>query len=145
MTARATKTSIKKWIRAASNFIALNPFRLICQMLQNFLELNSNLGLYQSSGKGKESCCLLFPSSTKREIRHFHFVVVQRRLRNVQKSVMHVQSCCFANLNFFAVLVAVARWSNVVDEIIKQYFLSFQSPPSSSVFLWRKWPVWSSG
>ena len=58
------------------------------------------MGLYQSSGKGKESCCLLFPSSTKCEIGHFHFVVVQRRLRNVQKSVMHVQSCCFANLNF---------------------------------------------
>ena len=42
----------------------------------------------------------------------FHVVVVQRRLRNVQKSVMHVQSCSFANLNFlgflFAVLVAVA-------------------------------------
>ena len=41
----------------------------------------------------------MFPSSTKREIRHFHVVVVQRRQRNVQKSVMHVQSCCFANLN----------------------------------------------
>ena len=25
--------------------------------------------------------------------------VVQRRLRNVQKSVMHVQSCCFGNVN----------------------------------------------
>ena len=63
-----------------------------------FLELNSK-GLYQSSGKEKQCCCLLFPSSTKREIRQFHVVVVQRRQRNVQKSVMHVQSCCFANLN----------------------------------------------
>ena len=53
----------------------------------------------------------MFPSSTKREIRHFHVVAVQRRLRNVQKSVMHVQSCCFVNLNlllFFAIVVAVA-------------------------------------
>ena len=41
----------------------------------------------------------MFPSSTKREIRHCHVVVVQRRLRNVQKSVMHMQSHCFANLN----------------------------------------------
>ena len=41
----------------------------------------------------------MFPSSTKREIRHFHVVAVQRRQRNVQKSVMHVQSCCSANLN----------------------------------------------
>ena len=27
---------------------------------------------------------------------HFHVVVVQKQQRNVQKSVMHVQSCCFA-------------------------------------------------
>ena len=52
----------------------------------------------------------MLPSSTKREIRHFQVVVVQRRLRNEQKSVMHVQSCCFANINLliFTVLVAVA-------------------------------------
>ena len=61
------------------------------------MELNSKR-LYQSSGKEKESCCLLFPSSTKREIRHCYVVVVQGRQRNVRKSVMHVQSCCFVNL-----------------------------------------------
>ena len=64
---------------------------------QFFLELNSK-GQYRSSGKKKESHCLVFTSSTIREIRHFHVVVVQRRQRNVQKSVMHVQSCYFANL-----------------------------------------------
>ena len=62
------------------------------------MELDS-IGLYQSSGKEKENCCFVFPSSTKPEIRHYHVVVVQRRLRNVNKSVMHVQSCYFANLN----------------------------------------------
>ena len=41
----------------------------------------------------------MFTSSTKRGIRHFHVVVVEWRHRNVQKSVMHVQSCCFTNLN----------------------------------------------
>ena len=46
----------------------------------------------------------------KREIRKFHVEVMQRRQRNVQKSVMHVQSCCFANLNLvlFAALLDVA-------------------------------------
>ena len=34
-------------------------------------------GLNQSSGKIQETCCLVFPSSTKRETRHFHVVVVQ--------------------------------------------------------------------
>ena len=47
----------------------------------------------------------------KHEIRHFHVVAVQKRERNVQKSVMHVQSCCFAYKTyccfFFYVLVAV--------------------------------------
>ena len=34
-----------------------------------------------------------------RKIRKFHEAVVQRRLRIVQKSVRHVQSCCFAKIN----------------------------------------------
>ena len=40
----------------------------------------------------------------------FYVLIVQRRQKNVQKSVMYVQRCCFANLNllpFSAVLVAV--------------------------------------
>ena len=62
-----------------------------------FISFNtSNVG---KSGKEKESCCLVFPSSTKRENRHFHIVVLQQRLRNVQRRVVHVQSCCFSNLN----------------------------------------------
>ena len=81
---------------------------LFVKCWQIFLELNSK-GLYQSSGKGKESCCVVFRSSTRREICYFHVVVVQRRLRNVQKSVMHVQSCCYVNLNLllFVFLVVV--------------------------------------
>jgi len=43
---------------------------------QIFVELNSK-ELYQSSGKEKESRCLVFTFSTKREIRHFHVAVVQ--------------------------------------------------------------------
>ena len=48
--------------------------------------------------------------SLKREIRHFNVVVVQRRQRNLQKSVMHVQSCCFAlsSYCFFYFLVAAS-------------------------------------
>ena len=39
----------------------------------------------------------------------FHVVVVQRRQRNVQKSVMHVQSCCFANLNLLLFCRSLCR------------------------------------
>ena len=40
---------------------------------------------------------LPFPFPSKLKIWSFHVVVVQWRQRNVQKSVMHVQSCCFAH------------------------------------------------
>ena len=43
---------------------------------QFFLELNSKR-LYRGSGREKESRCIVFTSSRKREIRHFHVVVVQ--------------------------------------------------------------------
>ena len=45
--------------------------------------------------------CFVFIYSIRRarDIRNFYIAVVQRRLRNVQKSQMHVQNCCFADLN----------------------------------------------
>ena len=70
-----------------------------------FLELNSKK-LYQSS----ESCGLVFTSSTKREIMHFHVLDVQWRQRNVGKSVMHVQGCCFVNLNPAYCFFCRFRW-----------------------------------
>ena len=71
-----------------------------------FLEFNSK-GLYQSSEKEKGSRCLVFTFSTKSEIRQFHVVVVHWQQRNVQKSVMRMQSCCFASLSllFFGPLL----------------------------------------
>ena len=46
----------------------------------------------------KKTAIWIFTFQSRR--RPFHiFVVVQRRLRNVQKSMMHVQRCCFENLN----------------------------------------------
>ena len=44
----------------------------------------------------------------KQEIKHFHVVVVQRRERNVQKSVMHVRSCRFAYKTYCFLDVVVA-------------------------------------
>ena len=56
-------------------------------MLTNFSEVKSKTA----------KIVVLFPRPRqKRENRDFHVVVLQR---NVQKSVMHVQSCCFAGLN----------------------------------------------
>ena len=70
-TATATKTSLEKRIRAYS--ISLNS----SNVGKIFWELNSK-GLYQSSGKENESCCLAFTSTRKRQFRHFDVVVVER-------------------------------------------------------------------
>ena len=51
---------------------------------------------YLSLEKGSDNFCVVFTYSIKRarEIRKFHVVVVHRRQRNVQNSVIHVKSCC---------------------------------------------------
>ena len=82
------KTSLKKWIHTVSNIIDFIQFHLICQILAKFLGLNPK-GRYLSVQKGKEIFYVVFTCSIKRarEIRKFHVAVVQRRLRNMQKSV----------------------------------------------------------
>ena len=65
-------------------------------------------GPHSSFERERQIRCRLF-TSIKRKIRDFHAVVVQWRQRNVQKRVLHVQSCCFANQTycFYGVLAAV--------------------------------------
>ena len=63
-----------------------------------FLELNSKdcIKVQEKERKVFVSCV---HDLDKREIRHFHVVVVQRQQRNVQKSMIRGQSCCLINLN----------------------------------------------
>ena len=56
-TATATKTSLKKSARAASNFIALIPPRTIRQMSHFFLELNSKCIKVQENKEGVVVWC----------------------------------------------------------------------------------------
>ena len=65
-------------------------------MLAKFSGLNPK-GPYLSLEKEKENFYVGLTYSINRagEIRKFHVAVVQQRLRNVQKSVIHVQSCFF--------------------------------------------------
>ena len=67
---------------------------------------------YLNLEKEKENFCVLFNYSIKRarEVSKFHVTVVQRRLRNVQKSVMDVQNNLKVFFPFFvAVAVVVAK------------------------------------
>ena len=82
---------------------------LICQMLAKFSGLNSK-GPYLSLEK-TEKLFVVFTYSVKQvhEIRKFHLPVMQRWLKNVQKSVMHVQSSCFANINLLLFCRSLCR------------------------------------
>ena len=74
-------------------------------------------GTYLSLEKEKENFCVVLIYLIKRasEIRKFHVAVVQQQLRNVQKSLMHVQSCSFANLN--VVIQKFCYHSNVTSQL----------------------------
>ena len=74
-------------------------------MSAQFSALNPK-GSYLSLEKEKEPFCTVFTYSVKRasEIRKFHVAIVQRLLKNVQKSVMHLQTCCFTNINLLLFL-----------------------------------------
>ena len=81
-------------LKASSRCIKLYyssvPFDSICLMLGNSSGVDSTT-VSKFRKKKKENCCLAFTSTIKRETGKFHVVVEQRRQRNVQKSVMHVQ------------------------------------------------------
>ena len=47
-----------------------------------------------------ELIALPFPFPSKLKIWSLHVLVIQGRQRNVQKSVKHVQSCCFAHKTY---------------------------------------------
>ena len=69
--ATATKTSLEKWIRSASIFIARIPSRLIRQMLQFLLESNSKR-LYQTScRKRKRNLLSCVPILERKKNRSF--------------------------------------------------------------------------
>ena len=73
-------------------------------MLEKFSGLNRT-GPYLSLEKEKETFCVVFTYSVK----WAHVTVVQQQLKNVQKSVMHVQSCCFTNINLLLFCRSLCR------------------------------------
>ena len=76
-TATAMKTSLKKWIHAASNFIALIPSRSVHELLVNFMEFVWIWILkdYIEVQEKKNVTVLCCPSSTKRKIWYFHVLL----------------------------------------------------------------------
>ena len=94
-TATATKTSLQKWIRAASNFIALISSMSMGQMLAVFSGVSVEFKKTVSKFRKRKEVVVAFS-------RRFRVVVVQWRQCNVPKSVMHVQRCMFCQYKLIA-------------------------------------------
>ena len=75
------KSHCFKLNRAYSN----SSLQQICWQI--LLKLNSTR-LYQSSGKEKQSCCLVFMPSTKHEITHTHITVVQHEKHDAHAKLL---------------------------------------------------------
>ena len=95
----ATRMSLKKSIRILSVFIAFIPTHLLFQLQANPPKANFKRPYLHSEREIKFHCLFMF--SIKRQIRHFHVVVVQKRERNVQKCDAHAKLLfCSLNLLF---------------------------------------------
>ena len=66
----------------------------------------------------------------------WNVVVVQQRQRNVQKSVMHVQSCCFASLNLL--LLCRSRYHRRRGYFSKHREQYFRGTQLSAKYLFHK-------
>lgn len=99
-TTTVAKTFPKKCIQTVSKFIALIPSHYCQLMLMSFPGVEFSRTVSNFKKRILENCCLAFMFSTKGKIRQFYVVVILWQQRNVRKSVIQVQSCCFANLLF---------------------------------------------
>ena len=117
------------------------------------LEWNSK-GLYRSSGKENEDRCLTSTSSPKGE--NIHTVSCRSRATTPKKCTktknLHVQSCCFANLNLFLVWRSRCRRSRrlcLSFLVILSKFASCMTPARiakrSLVLLWSYIFYWFGG
>ena len=87
----AEKTSLRKWIRVLSIFIAITPtLSNVGEVSQSWIPKN-----HIQVQKERQFLRLLCTSIVHREIRHFHVVAVQWPQRNVQKSVITCKSVVF--------------------------------------------------
>ena len=94
--ATAMRTSLKKYKFGFLVFIAIIPsYTSYVKCTQTLLNLHSK-GPYSSSEREIKFRCCLITFSIKHDISHLLVIVVQKRQNKVQKSVMPMQSCCFA-------------------------------------------------
>ena len=93
------KTSVKNSLRILLIFSRLSQFALLLEIMEFWLELKRG-AVARVPTEMLEIIALPFRFSSKLNMWSFHVVVVKEQQRNVQKRVMHVQSCRFAHQTY---------------------------------------------
>ena len=93
------KTSVKNRLRILLIFSRLSQFAVLLEIMEFWLELKRG-AVARVATEMLEIIALPFRFSSKLNMWSFHVVVVKEQQRNVQKRVMHVQSCCFAHQTY---------------------------------------------
>ena len=93
------KTSVKNSLRILLIFSRLSQFALLLEIMEFWLELKRG-AVARVPTEMLEIIALPFRFSSKLNICSFHVVLVKEQQRNVQKRMMHVQSCRFAHQTY---------------------------------------------
>ena len=104
-------------VASQMNFFAITPTHVLCQRLANPPGVEFLRTIFKFRKRIKV-CRRLFTSSLKSKIRQFHFVVLQKRPRNLQKSEMHLQSCCFAYWTCCCLTFSLQSRSGIVKSLL---------------------------
>ena len=97
-----------------SSFFFHVTFRSICQMLVNFCGAIFRRSVSRFKKRIRESLSCVYVLY-RGEIRKFPVLVVQRRQRNVQKSVMHLQNYRLNNQNLLIVSLPFSLLSSLLS------------------------------
>ena len=118
---RLRKRHLKKCVHAASNFIALI---FSFQMLVNFSGVEFQRTVSKFGERKKDRCLVFF--STKREVRQFHVVVLQRRLLLLfclLNVLLFSRSCCRRPCLSPLIFLSPLYYHPYVNEVLKMTFL----------------------
>ena len=114
----AAKTSLKKVnLRSSSLSRLLPPVYVIKSRRTPRVEVECQ-GSLPKCRKRNKILSHLFTPSLKCKIMQFHVEIVQKRQRNIQKSVMPVQSCRFPSKPIVVVVVVVFFSSSLYGKLV---------------------------
>ena len=134
------KTSLKSEFALFQTTSILFNFILFVKCWRNFSGFESERTVSKFRKRQRKNSMLCSPTLLSGRVKlgsggFISIVVVQRRLRNVQKGVLHVQRCCFANLNLLLFCRSRCRYRRFKLPIVVIQKVCYHSNVTSHFYL----------